>query len=200
MKTQQRAEDTRASLLQAARECFALHGYDATGVAEICAAAGVSKGAFYHHFPSKQALFVVLLNDWLAALDVGFSAIRASAPSTVEALQQMSAMIGPIFREQRGQLPMLFEFWTQARRDPVVWQAAIAPYHRYQTLFAEMVRQGIAAGQLKPADPEHVAQMLVSLAIGLLLQAMLDPDGADWGDVAQDSVRLFLRGLFADPI
>lgn len=198
MKIQQRAVATRAGLLEAARECFTRHGYAATGVAEICAAADVSKGAFYHHFASKQALFVALLNDWLAALDAQFNLIRSSTSGTVVALLQMADLMRPIFQEECEQLPILFEFWTQARRDPLVWQATIAPYRRYQTLFADMIRQGIADGQLKPANAEHVAQMLVSLAIGMLLQAMLDPDGADWGDVAQDSVRLFMQGLFAD--
>ena len=115
-----------------------------------------------------------------------------------DALEKMSAMLRPIFKEQRDQLPLLFEFWTQARRDPLVWQSAIAPYHRYKAYFAEMVRAGMQKGELKPADADHVAQMLVSLAIGLLLQAMLDPDGADWGEVATDSIRLFLHGLIAD--
>ena len=55
---QQRSEETRARILAAALDRFARYGYDATGVAEICRAAGVSKGAFYHHFPSKQAAFL----------------------------------------------------------------------------------------------------------------------------------------------
>ncbi len=42
MAHQQRSEDTRARILRAALECFSRAGYDATGVAEICAAAGVS--------------------------------------------------------------------------------------------------------------------------------------------------------------
>ena len=64
MPQQQRSEETRARILHAALECFSRTGYDASGVAEICAAAGVSKGAFYHHFPTKQAVFIELLNFW----------------------------------------------------------------------------------------------------------------------------------------
>ncbi len=62
---QQRGEATRARILEAALDQFAAHGYEAASVDEICARAGVSKGAFYHHFESKQALFLALLNDWL---------------------------------------------------------------------------------------------------------------------------------------
>ena len=66
MAHQRRGEDTRAHILAAAADCFTRAGYDATGVAEICARAGVSKGAFYHHFPGKQAAFMALFEQWLA--------------------------------------------------------------------------------------------------------------------------------------
>jgi TetR/AcrR family transcriptional repressor of nem operon len=45
---QQRSEETRASILDAAVRCFALSGYDAASVDDICEEAGVSKGAFWH--------------------------------------------------------------------------------------------------------------------------------------------------------
>ena len=198
MKTQHRTAETREVLLEAAIACFAQHGYDATGVAEICAAAGMSKGAFYHHFPSKQALFLELLNRWLSDLDEQIRAVRASAGTTVKALERMSQMLEPIIREQRSQLPILFEFWTQAQRDPAVWQAAVEPYRRYQAFFAAMIREGVGEGVFKPVDADMAARMLIALAIGLLLQGIVDPDGADWGNIAQVSVRLFLRSLAPD--
>ena len=194
----QRASETRDHLLDVAEEHFARHGYDATGVAEICAAAGVSKGAFYHHFPTKQALFLHLLNRWLADLDASLNAIHADAGSAVDAIERMSALLQPIFHQERGKLQILFEFWAQAQREPAIWQAVINPYRRYQAFFAGIIREGSAKGAFKVVDPELTAQMLISLAIGLLLQGMMDPDGADWGSIMQASVRLFLQGLVAD--
>ena len=80
---QRRAEETRARILAAAEACFASGGYDATSVAEICQHAGVTKGALYHHFPTKQSIFLALLRDWLDRLDAGLDALRASAPHRV---------------------------------------------------------------------------------------------------------------------
>jgi AcrR family transcriptional regulator len=62
---QQRGEETRSHILDVAGELFAERGYDATSVAGICARAGVTKGAFYHHFKSKQAVFLELRDRWL---------------------------------------------------------------------------------------------------------------------------------------
>ena len=65
-------------------------------MAEICIAAGVSKGAFYHHFPTKQALFLALLNRWLAVLDNSLQSIRANAGNPVEAIERMAELLRPL--------------------------------------------------------------------------------------------------------
>ena len=195
MTTQQRAEETRARILQAAAECFAQYGYDAVGVAEICRRAGVTKGGFYHHFPSKQALFLELVNRWLGGLDVQMEAARRGAATVTEGLRQMAGMAQYVFDVARGQIPLYLEFWAKAARDPVVWQATIEPYRRYRDFFRGIVEAGIAEGSLRPVNPERAAEVLVALAVGLLLQGMLDPEGADWGEVMQEGVQILLSGL-----
>jgi TetR/AcrR family transcriptional repressor of nem operon len=55
---------TRDKLFGATISTIAEKGYAATAVDEICAKAGVTKGAFFHHYPSKQSLTVAAVNDW----------------------------------------------------------------------------------------------------------------------------------------
>ena len=195
MNPQRRGEETRLRILEAAEECFARYGYDATGVAEICRRAGVTKGGFYHHFPSKQALFLELLDSWLADLDTGLAAARAGANTVPEGLVQMAGMVRPVFQVGSGRLPMFLEFWNKAAHDPAIWQATIAPYRRYRAFFSGLVEAGIAERTLRPVDPEVVAHVIVSLAVGLVLQGSLDPEGADWGQVAKDGIQMLLEGL-----
>lgn len=195
MAQQQRAEETRARILQAGLKSFAQNGYDATGVAEICRRASVTKGGFYHHFPSKQALFLALFEQWLTVLDRQLATFHAEAENVPEGLREMAGMIGQVFEVASGQLPMFLDFWSKAAHDPDVWEEIIAPYRRYQTFFAEVIQQGIDEGMLRPIDPETAAQTLVSLAVGLFLQGTLDPDGADWAQVTQESIEIYLEGI-----
>lgn len=65
MPAQSRGEEARNRILDAALEALARYGYEGTGVAEICCRAEVTKGGVYHHFPSKQDVFLEMLERWL---------------------------------------------------------------------------------------------------------------------------------------
>lgn len=197
MTHQHRGDETRNRILAAAAECFTRAGYDATGVAEICARAGVSKGAFYHHFPSKQAVFLALVEQWLQGVDAPLRATRGAGATAREQLIGLAQVVEPVFALAQGQIPMFLEFWRQAAKDPEVWQATIEPYRRFRAAFAALVREGIADGSLRPIDPETAALAIVSLGVGLVVQAALDPAGDDWGRAADAALRLLMEGMAA---
>ena len=64
MSNQAAKPDARSKLLDAALSVIRTKGYSASTVDELCAAAGVTKGAFFHHFESKEALGVAAAEHW----------------------------------------------------------------------------------------------------------------------------------------
>ena len=120
------------------------------GVGEICNTASLSKGALYHHFPSKQAIFIEMFEKWMEGFVGEMERIRDSAPSIPEALLRMVKMTGFIFQTAAGQLPLFIEFLTKASRQPETWKATIAPYKFFRDFFADLSapwdRRGDAAG------------------------------------------------------
>ena len=190
---QQRGEETRGRILDAAVRRFAIAGYDAASVDDICSEAGVSKGAFYHHFPTKQAIFLALMQGWLAMIDMGMEAVRKD--TVPETLITMTNLLPGVFAAAENRLPMFLEFWLQASRDETVWKAIIAPYRHFQEHFSKLMQAGMDEGSLKPVDPEVAAQVILSLAVGLVLQGVLDPHGSDWEKAARESIRILMNGL-----
>jgi AcrR family transcriptional regulator len=192
---QQRSEETRSHILEASAQLFSKTGYDATGVAEICQAAGVSKGAFYHHFPTKQAVFMELLNTYLNGIETGFRLMRQEMHDVPQTILKMAELVGTIFQTADIHLPIFLEFWTQANHDPHIWEAAIAPYRRYQSYFARMIQEGIDEGSLKPVDANLAGRVLVSLAVGMLMQSLFDPHVTSWQSEAKQSMELLMNGI-----
>jgi AcrR family transcriptional regulator len=192
---QARSEETRGRIINAALRLFAEKGYDPTGVAEICVASDVSKGAFYHHFPSKQSVFLELLQSWLNGLDAEMGSVKQSARSVPEGLLAMASQMQGVFTAADGRVHLFLEFWQQARRDPEIWKEFIAPYRRYQEFFAGIIQKGMDEGSFGPVDPQCAGQALVALAVGILVQGVLDPHGADWERMTRDSVALMISGM-----
>ncbi len=179
-----------------ASELIVKNGYDSTSVANICAAADISKGAFYYHFPSKQDLFIEMIKVWLGGLDTGFNMVSGSEETIPEQLINMAGMIGQLFQEVKSGFPILIEFWRQANLDHVIWQQAITPYHRYLEFFENMVKDGIKEESFdRSVDPQIAARIFISLAMGLLLQASFDPESVSWDETTKTGMQLIINGL-----
>ncbi|UCF98086.1 MAG: TetR/AcrR family transcriptional regulator [Spirochaetaceae bacterium] len=190
--------ETRNRILKAAEECFARYGYDSTGVAEICKAAAISKGALYHHFPSKQAIFVEMFENWMNGFAGQMERIRDSAASVPDALLKMVRMTGLIFQKAAGQLPLFIEFLTKASREPETWKATIAPYKFFRDFFSGLIRRGIEEGTIRKVDPELTARIIVSFGAGLVMQGVFDPEGGHWVQVGVQGINTLLKGMIEE--
>jgi AcrR family transcriptional regulator len=83
----ERAEETRAALIGAARELFGRRGYASVGTEEIVRRARMTRGALYHHFVSKEDLFLAVYEAVERDLVEQIAATAASAADPVEALR-----------------------------------------------------------------------------------------------------------------
>ncbi len=190
---QQRSEETKTKIMESSIKLFSSKGFNTASVDDICAEAGVSKGAFYHHFESKQALFLALLDGWLKIID---NAIEASKDKTApETFMQMTEAFPYIFATAGEGLPMFLEFWLQASRDKKIWEASVAPYRRYHKYFTSLIKKGVEEGSFVELDPELTSRMIISTAMGLLLQSLMDPKGAKWEKVARDSTTMLVNNM-----
>lgn len=87
MKNVERVKRTRAALLVAAQKLFAEKGFAATSTEEILLAAGVTRGALYHHFADKAALFEAVCAELMAVAAARIESATEGVDDTIEALE-----------------------------------------------------------------------------------------------------------------
>lgn len=155
-------EERRAELLAIAARLFAEKGYEATSVDEIIDAANLSKGAFYHHFPAKEALLEAMAaraaEAALARLAPILSARDRDARQRLEAffaggrdtgdVAASLALFATIYRPENA---LLFQ------RMQASVGAVIVP------VLAEIIAEGMAAGLFARSDPQAVAEAITLL-------------------------------------
>jgi len=160
------AAETRERLLRAAADVFAERGYDGTRVADIAAAAGVSNGALYAHFPSKADLLVDALRTHGRRL---LADLFAADPD--RSITDLLLAIGrwlPRRRDPSGYL--IVEALVAARRDRDVARPMRDYIGERADWLSELVRLAQAGGELDPVlSPNALAHFCLLLAMGSAL-------------------------------
>ncbi|MDF1499181.1 MAG: TetR/AcrR family transcriptional regulator [Anaerolineales bacterium] len=196
MKKREQSLQTKEKLLGAAQVIFAKSGFDSASVASICEAAGVSKGAFYHHFESKQALFFELMKRWLDDLEERLHEIEAREADVPEKLFSMAHVVGDVLQMGGPQLSIYLEFWNQAIRDRDVHRTLSQPFDDFIAFFSGLLEDGMERGTIKSGDAEMTARVIIALGIGLLFQGLLEPGAADWNEATAFGLNLLFEGLY----
>ncbi|MEU4718360.1 TetR/AcrR family transcriptional regulator [Nonomuraea dietziae] len=150
---------TRDRLLTEAVRLFASKGYDATSVADIQVACGLTagSGALYKHFPSKGALLEAAVQRNLELMTLRNRETVAGAPADPrEALRLMASVVWSVIEGDRDLIRiMLREYHGFSELFERMWQSVIA------TLYREAA-QWIRAQGADVADPEATAAVLIS--------------------------------------
>ena len=191
-----RSTNTHRRILNAAVQEFCQAGYDNASVAAICQTADVSKGAFYYHFSSKQNLFLAIIEDWLGGVDQQLASTVETTDSVPDAIQNMAGTLSAAFEIASGQLPMFLEFMVQASRDEEIWPKVVEPYRAYQQQIARIIQLGIQEGSFSAdTDADNSAWVMISLAVGLLLQSVMDPQAENWENVSRLGIQMIVRSM-----
>jgi len=171
-------EIRRGQILLAAMQVCGEKGYHATRIDDIAEAAGLSKGAIYHHFRSKQEIFVELLEQVLDEAMADMAALDARGVSIGETLNSVYAKQMEMAQSNPQLVRGLFEFYLLSFRDPEFRDRFDAHYQKLLDRGAEVLRHAIDRGELEPdTDPVRAARVLLIGGDGLMLMhIMLDQE------------------------
>lgn len=179
-KWRRRAAERPAEIVAAALTVFSEHGFARARLDDIAKLAGVSKGALYLYFETKQDLFEAVVQH---AVEPRLSTIRAGVSadipfeeaarlgvdvlvSAIQSNPRIGGVVKLIIAESRN-LPELAMIWHESVITPLL------------SLIADMIRRGQKSGEVRSGDPELFAMgVLGPLVLGLLWRETFEPIGA----------------------
>jgi AcrR family transcriptional regulator len=157
----------RDEILDAAERQIRTIGYDAMSIQDVQDELGVSRGAIYHYFRSKEAILEAVIERMTAQ---GMAVLRPiiDSPSlgATEKLQGVFATGGAWKAERSDLLLAVLRSWYAPGNDLVRSRAAAAAYAEFQPLVARIIRQGKAEGVMDPGSPDHAATVISALFTG----------------------------------
>jgi AcrR family transcriptional regulator len=189
--------ERRQALLEAAWRCAAVRGFRDLTVDDVCAEAGVSKGAFYGYFDQKQDLLLALLEDDAVALDRELERITTASSSGVVRVRAFAqAMLARGDDPARVQVGT--DLWADLLTEEVVRARLAEVTQRRRELVRGWIEEAVASGELVEIPANALASILLALADGLMLHGALDPSGFRWRNIRR-AIDVLLAGLEANP-
>jgi AcrR family transcriptional regulator len=158
------SDTTRRQILTAARACFSAQGYAATTTRMIADAAGVAPAAVYHHFGRKPDLMIAVHEDVSGRSQVRIRERTANAATAREMVEGVLDVIVDFMAEEPGVTFFEVTAFEEARRHPEL--AVIAEDPAFVGFLADVVRLGVATGEIDPGQGETVAQVLFAFTLG----------------------------------
>lgn len=170
--------DTRQRILSSARELFHANSYAEIGIKQICDAARVQKGSFYHFFPSKRDLALAVIEDMAEDWAHGF--VHEAFDLALPPMERLDYLIDAAYYWQKaakdieGRMPgclfgnLVLELST---RDDVLRAKLSAVFDKTLSRFEETLIEAVESGAVAPLDTHLTAQAMLSYLEGVILLA-----------------------------
>ncbi len=202
-RTKEEAAATREQVLDAAEQVFRQRGVGHASLAEVADAAGVTRGAIYHHFASKAELFEAMLARAEMPIDMAFDATRLPVADPLAMVRDMAVKaLQHLASSDRVRNIFEVAFLRCEYTDELAPVEQRHLHERSQCLALSngLLEQAVARGQLPAAtDTRMASQMLYGFIGGLMRDWVQAPGAFDMNAAAPQAVDLFLAGLKASP-
>lgn len=188
----EKMEETRVRLITAARAAFAEKGYAAASMDDLTAAAGLTRGALYHHFGDKRGLLMAVVTQMDAEIAAAARAAGQNCDSPWDSLLAEGAAYIQMALNPDVQRIVLLD-GPAVLGDPSLWPSQ----NSCLQATVRCLRTLIADGVVKPVDPEAAARLLNGAALNAALWVAASDRPEDVLPKAQEAFRILACGFLA---
>jgi AcrR family transcriptional regulator len=194
-------EEKRAAILAGALHCFIEQGYQATKVEDIVRHLGISKGALYGYFSSKEEMYIQMANarmdEMVVSLDTQFKGLPGAA-------DKIRYLFGR-FRKQslvelRKWVTFHLEFMIYASRHPELTEMHAKYMDKALRIVCDIIEEGQRIGECRiDLDASSASYLFWSVRDGLALHFLLDGDEKDYRSILDDMEEMVLSYILKAP-
>ncbi len=194
------SEERRSQIIEAAMAVFSKKGFHEARMDDIVDEAGLSKGALYWYFKSKDEIIQSIL-DRMFEVELGvINQVAASEGSSIDQLRRLIELVIADVTRLKRFLPILYEFIALAFRHKTV-QAVMKGYLRsYTQALIPLLQKGMDQGELRRTDPQEAALAIAAMVEGTILLWVYDPETVQLDQHLRSSMETLLQGLQASTV
>ncbi len=188
-------EKRKNQILDAAMSVFSRMGFHKARMDDIVRESGLSKGAIYWYFKSKDAIIA-------AILDRIFSREHQALKEALDAEGPVTDRLEDLVRKSARRtvtlgftVPLMFEFYALAARHERIHASLQRYYSAYRADLSRLIQEGMDSGEFIRAGADKVALAIISSFEGLVLLWVVDPKEVSLEEDALDSVRIITERL-----
>lgn len=174
---QPRAELRKAQVLDAATDCFRLHGFHSTSMMQISKAAAMSVGHIYHYFENKEAIISAIVDREVLHLLTIVERFRekSNGGDLLRATMDAQFVIQETLKDQNA--PLMLEIVAEAARNPTIASIVQAADQKAMEHFRELIRDGLRFRDIdfQESDLDGPLEVFYALCEGLSIRTIRNP-------------------------
>jgi AcrR family transcriptional regulator len=188
-------EASREEFLSAALEVFSTKGYHSASVDDIAAKAGRSKGGFYHHFESKEQIYLELVDrEYLSALKKIEQNIE-HGDSIESVIMNLVTSIEP-FLTCKQRMRGAMDLYSQAMQNPEAAKVLKVMMDRQVEGFGNLIKRALKATKLEmPFDASEIVEDMIFAGRGMIMTCVVADEVERIPDLLRLSWRIHLRAM-----
>lgn len=191
------SEERKEQILDAATEVFAQKGFDHARMDDIVEETGLSKGALYWYFKSKDDIIFAIMDRLFQLEFKELEDLTQSDASATEALQAFTEVAIKDINRMLRFMPVTYEFLALAFRNKLVQKAIKQYMNSYVGILDPLIQRGIDSGEFRSVKPRQVSAAVGAIIEGTVLLWVYDRSLIEPGENIRASINLLLEGVKA---
>lgn len=186
-----KSTDTKARIIQAAKNLFSVHGWRGTTIEDIITASGITKGAFYHYFKSKDELCATVIDRLCAA----YQQLVDSLPPAAEPIELLRLLLNKLaLLNASGEwvnCRLILRLSAEVQQaQPELQQRLLRFWQWYIGFLEDLIMECRSAGQIKTnISPKIQTHLLLNLMAGAVTLAKVTPAEPPLADMTKAIIR-----------